>query len=134
MSVAPAAGTEGSAHWSPPLLRMLGVAALTLLAVILVVSGWHSRLRAFSVLLFFLFCPGLAIAELLRLRDGVEQIAMAVGVSLGLETIVSIVLLYAGAFTANLAFGIMAGVTVAAMAAVVVRERRPAARRPPDEP
>ena len=69
---------------------LAAVAIVAILATIAVALDWDSPLRVVLVLLFLVFGPGLAIAELLRIRDPVAQIALATAASLAIETIVAV--------------------------------------------
>jgi hypothetical protein len=93
-----------------------GVAAGALIAL-----GWTSPLRVVLALAFLLFGPGLAFAELLDLRDLTNRLVIAIGVSLGLDTVVSLGLLYAGAYSVGAAFAIVLAVSAAMLAASVRR-------------
>jgi uncharacterized membrane protein len=93
-------------------------------AGIVFASGWHSPVRVVLTLGFLLFCPGLALAELLGVRDPVQRVAVATGASLALETLVGVALLYAGAYSAALAFMIVLALCAATLAAAIVRTLR----------
>jgi len=45
---------------------------------------------------FLLICPGMAFVRLLRLNDAIAQLTLAVALSLALDTIVAVAMLYAG--------------------------------------
>jgi uncharacterized membrane protein len=100
-------------------ILLTGGAAGALFAI-----GWHSPVRVVLVLAFLLFGPGLALGELLELRDPVQRLAVATGASLALETIVGVALLYAGAYSPELVFAIVLGISAAVLAAAVVRSVR----------
>jgi uncharacterized membrane protein len=86
--------------------------------------GWHSPVRVVLALAFLLFCPGLALGELLDVREPVQRLALATAASLALETLVGVALLYAGAYSAELAFAIVLALSGAILAAAVVRAVR----------
>jgi uncharacterized membrane protein len=100
-------------------ILLVGGAAAALFAI-----GWHSPVRVVLVLAFLLFCPGLALGELLGVREPVQRLALATGASLALETLVGVALLYAGAYSAELAFAIVLGLSAATLAAALVRTLR----------
>jgi hypothetical protein len=106
-------------------ILLIGGAAGAVFAI-----GWHSPVRVVLALGFLLFGPGLAFGELLEVREPVRLLALATGASLALETIVGVALLYAGAYSAGLAFAIVLAISAAALAAAVVRTVR--ARAPDD--
>jgi hypothetical protein len=87
-------------------------------------SGWQSPVRVVLVLGFLLFGPGLALGELLEVRDPVQRLAVATAASLALETIVAVALVYAGAYSPELVFGIVLGISAGVLAAAVIRTVR----------
>lgn len=86
--------------------------------------GWDSPVRVVLALGFLLFCPGLALGELLAVREPVQRLALATGASLAVETLVGVALLYAGAYSAALAFAIVLALCAGILAAAVVRTVR----------
>lgn len=138
MSPAPAPASAADARRvSPPLprrdvawldtatwLRVGAIALVALLATVLVALDWHSPIRAAVAFLFLMFCPGLAVSELLQVRDRVQQVAMAAGISLAIDAIVAIILLYLQILTAGLGVPIVAAITCVLLLAAVVRARR----------
>lgn len=105
-------------------MRLGAVAVVAIAAAAGYATGWDSPVRAGLVLAFLLFGPGLAIAEVLDIRDPVQQIGIAVGVSLAVDTIASVTLLYTGLFSAELAFAVIVAVTFAAIIVAVLRALR----------
>ena len=103
----------------PRRVRIGAIAGVGLLAGLMIAAGWDSPVRAGFVFVFMLFGPGLACCELLRVRDPVQQLAIAVGISFGVDTVVATTLLYAGVLSGELAFAIILGITAAALAASV---------------
>ena len=85
---------------------------------------WDSPIRVILALVFLLFVPGLAIAELIGIRAALHRFALATGTSLAVQTLVAVVLLYAGVFSVAWVFGITAGLTVIALAVTVVDNTR----------
>jgi uncharacterized membrane protein len=79
------------------------------------------------VLAFLLFVPGLAFAQMLDVREPLRQLALATGVSLAVETLVGLALLYAGVFTTERTMIIVLALTVIAVLVSVLRAhgRRP---------
>lgn len=84
-------------------------------------TGWDSPVRIVLALAYLLFVPGLAIAELLEIRDLAQRLMIASGASLGLETLLAIGLVYAGAFSTRLAIAILAIFTFAAVGGAALR-------------
>jgi uncharacterized membrane protein len=93
-----------------------------LIAGVLIAIGWESPLRVVLALVFLLFGPGLAIAELLEVSDAVQRLAVATGVSLALETVIALGLLYAGAYSAGLTFAIVLGLSLILLAIAILRQ------------
>jgi uncharacterized membrane protein len=125
----PGGQADGRPRFADPGVRrvLLHAAAILLVggsAGAVFALGWHSPVRVVLALAFLLFGPGLALAELLEIRDPVQRLAVATGASLALETIVGVALLYAGAYSAGLAFAIVLGLSAGALAAAVVRTAR----------
>ena len=88
-------------------------------------SGWDSPIRVTLALGFLLFGPGLAFGQLLHVRDPVQRLAIATGSSFALETLIALALIYSGAYSAGLAFGLVLAVTAAAVVGSLVRAFRP---------
>jgi uncharacterized membrane protein len=93
----------------------------TLLCVACYVDDWHSPIRVAVTLLFLLFVPGLALAELARVRDGLERLAIGIGASLAAETLIAVAFLYGGIFTAGRVFATVAAATVVFTALAAIR-------------
>jgi len=106
-------------------MRMVALLAWSLAAAAAYAADWESPIRVVLVLTFVLFVPGLVLGEVLNLRDAVQRLAIAVGASLALETLIAVALYYAGAFSAGRLYGAVLALTLAAMAVVVVRSPLP---------
>jgi uncharacterized membrane protein len=63
--------------------------------------------RAVIVLWFLLFCPGMAFVQLLQMDKVLDEIVLAVALSLALDLLVAMALLYAGLWYPNLILMIM---------------------------
>jgi uncharacterized membrane protein len=122
----PALGTEQPAPRTPGRLS-LAILLVTVASVVAVVADWRSPVRSVLALGFLLFAPGLAVTEMLAIREPFQRLALAPATSLALETIVALPLLYAGAFSLNLVLFLLAGLIVAALVLAAIRARRPAA-------
>jgi O-antigen/teichoic acid export membrane protein len=116
------------------LTRAAIIVALTAGCVTAVATGWDSPVRVVLAVGFLLFCPGLAIAELLEIRDLAQRIAIATATSLALDTLLSLLLIYVGAFSVSLAVAILAAVTLAALSAALLRASTQPAREKVVEP
>jgi uncharacterized membrane protein len=97
---------------------ILGTGAI---ALALLVADWRSPVRVALALAFLLFGPGLAVAELLSVPDIAQRLALATGLSLAVETLVGLALLYAGAYSGGLTFAIVLVLSAAVLAAAFVR-------------
>lgn len=115
-----AAGPTG---WEVP--RVAVTCAGSSLAAVACVAAFATDLdgplRTVVALGFLLFVPGLAVAELLPVEGAAQRVAIATGISLGLETLIAVTLIYAGVYSAGLALGIVVGVTFAAILAALLR-------------
>ncbi|MCL5256795.1 MAG: DUF1616 domain-containing protein [Chloroflexi bacterium] len=85
--------------------------------------------RLLAAACFLPFCPGMAIVRLLKIEDGVAELAVAIALSIAIETIVAMALVYARLWSPNLVLAIIIGITVAGTVAQWVR--RPV---PPKQP
>lgn len=108
-------------------LRLLGIALAALAAMAAIAADWESPARVALTLAFVLFVPGLALAELLEIRDPLQRLAIATSASLAIETLLVLALLYAGLFSTEAASAVVTGLTCVALLAVVRRRgwRRP---------
>jgi hypothetical protein len=89
-------------------------------------AGWQSPVRVAVTVVFLLFLPGLALAELAPLADAAERLAVGVGASLALESLVAVVFLYAGFFTPGRVFAVSLVATAGFTAVAAFRARQPA--------
>lgn len=105
-------------------LRAAVILLITAGCAVSVATAWISPVRVAFSLAFLLFGPGLALTELLQIRDIAQRFAIATPVSLGLETLLALTLVYAGAFSIRLAIAILATFTVVTLAVALVRIRR----------
>jgi uncharacterized membrane protein len=109
----------------PATLRAAAILLVTAGCVVSVATGWISPVRVVFSLVFLLFGPGLALTELLEIRDLAQRLAIATSASLGLETLLAITLVYAGAFSIRLAIAILATFTIVIVGVALLRARRP---------
>jgi uncharacterized membrane protein len=91
--------------------------------------GWESPVRVVLALVFLLFGPGLAVAELMEVRDLVQRLAIAAGVSLAVESLVALALLYAGAYSVGLTFAIVLALSAMLLGIALLRASRASAPR-----
>lgn len=112
---------------NPVVLRSAALLLVTCGTVGAFAANWESPVRTAVALAFLLFVPGLAVVEMLGVRETLHRWALATGVSLALETAAGLVLLYAGAFSPGRALSIVASVTIVAIGIALGRARRTAA-------
>lgn len=111
--------TRGPEFWL--LARAATILALTAGCIAGVASGWESPVRVVLALGFLLLCPGLALAELLEIRDLAQRLAIAIAASLALDTLLSLLLVFAGAFSIPVIVSILAAVTLSALFVALAR-------------
>ncbi|CCF82884.1 hypothetical protein [Nitrolancea hollandica] len=82
------------------------------------ISFWdvESPLRPAITLWFLIVCPGMALVRLLRLRDGVTEWAIAIALSLALETGVNEIMLYTGRWAPE--WSLLAVMTITLLAVI----------------
>jgi uncharacterized membrane protein len=117
-----------------PGLRAMIIIGFTAGCTVAVMTDWTSPVRAALAIGFLLFCPGLALAELLDIRDLAQRFAIATGASLALGTLVSLLLIYTGAFSIRLTVAILAALTLTMLGASVLRTRFRGQRSQSQEP
>ena len=106
--------------------RCLALLVATPVAAACYWTNWHSPVRVAIMLVFLLFLPGLAIAELAGVPDALERLVVALGASLALETLVAVAFLYAGLFTPGRVLSVVLVSTAMAAAVAAIRVPRPA--------
>jgi uncharacterized membrane protein len=113
-------------HVDAVVLRSGALLAVAAAAAVAFAADWDSPVRTVLGLGFLLFVPGLAIAEMLAIRDPLNRLALATGASLAVETVAGLALLYAGAFSEGRTLAIVLAVTVGSIAVALRRHRRAA--------
>jgi hypothetical protein len=90
------------------------------------VSSWdvESPLRPAISLWFLIVCPGMALVRLLRLRDGVIEWAIAIALSLALETGVNEIMMYTGRWAPKWGLLIVMTITLVAVIPQIPASRR----------
>jgi uncharacterized membrane protein len=106
-------------HW-----LALSVAAVSLAAAAASLASAPTVIRAPLVLVFTLVGPGAALTPLLELADPLAEFSLAVGVSLALDVVIALVMLYAHAWTPEGALAILAAVSLAGAGAQVISKGR----------
>ncbi len=105
--------------------RYLLLLGSTAVAAASYATNWQSPVRVAVTVVFLLFVPGLALAELAPLADAAERVVVGIGASLGLETLVAVAFLYAGFFTPGRVFAVSLAATAGFTAMAVFRARQP---------
>ena len=68
----------------------------------LVIGHSHSPLRTGLTVWFFLVCPGMAYIQSMRIEHGLTRWTLAIALSVTIDTLVALVMLYAGLWSARL--------------------------------
>jgi hypothetical protein len=74
---------------------------------------------------FFLCCPGLGLVRLLRVDDPAVHWTLTLALSLGLDVVVALAMLYAGLWSPGLGVGVLSAVALGGVAAELWSTRRP---------
>jgi hypothetical protein len=116
---------RGSGPMTPSRAIVLAVAAGCAIAY---AADWQSPVRVILALAFMLACPGLAVVELLRVREPVIQLAVAPATSIATGTLVALVLVNAHWFTPGRVLLCLEVITVGLLLIAIARDARPARR------
>ncbi|MPZ15869.1 MAG: hypothetical protein GEU73_15845 [Chloroflexi bacterium] len=107
----------------------VGVAALAVLALVVTYLPLGSFVRPPVVLAFFLLGPGLAVVPLLGIGDRVMWITFVVAVSVAVDLVAALVMLYGGVWSPDLALVALILLSLAgAVAQLVAARNRPSDR------
>lgn len=82
-------------------------------------------LRAPLAMWFLFACPGLALVPLLRLRDGVAEVAVIVALSVSIDVLVALAMMYAGLWSPGGIFAVLALISLAGGALQLRMSREP---------
>ena len=99
----------------PPWLA-LSLAA-TLAVGIATEVGGTSPARTLLVAWFLFTCPGMALARLIDVGEVFEEVSFGVGLSIAINTIVALALVYLGLYTGERVFAVAAVLVLGAVAA-----------------
>ena len=86
-----------------------------LLALLFVVADFGSPLRPFVALWFLGFCPGMAVVQLLAIRNRLGEIMLAIALSFTLATFTAMAMIYGGVWSPRLGVGLLAAFTLASV-------------------
>jgi hypothetical protein len=107
---------RGYKKWVPPALILGSAGALALSMSLEIGSA-----QTVAALVFLLFAPGMAFVGLCRPNSWDTQIALAIGLSVALETLLTVVLLYLEVWSADRTFVILLAVSVAGAVVQLIR-------------
>jgi hypothetical protein len=102
-----------------------GAVAGALFALLAVVSLGAGTVRGLVVVGFLLVCPGSALAHAIGIRGGWELLAAGVTLSIAVDLLVGLLLVYAGLWSPEAAFSVLLVLSFAGIAAETVRNRPP---------
>lgn len=91
---------------------------------ILTFADIESPLRPVISLWFLFFCPGMAIVRLVGVDEMGVELTLAVAVSLALDSLVALVMLYAGWWSPKGSLGVLIGVSFAGAGLQIIRSRQ----------
>jgi uncharacterized membrane protein len=100
-------------HLAWPAMILLSTVAVSVVTY----AGIWPSVRPVVALPFLVLCPGMAWARLLRVEPELNQILLAVALSLAIDTIVSTALLYAHQPSAEASVGALIAITVGGLLA-----------------
>lgn len=111
-------------------LGPIGIIVVAVAAVLLVFAAPGSTARPYVVLVFALVCPGLAVVWLFRIKEPLLELALAIGLSIGVELLLSTAMLYVGLWSPKTLFVALVSVAIGGAAVEVARARQQAGVQP----
>jgi hypothetical protein len=117
--------TRHRSIWLWPIILLLS----TTLASFLVFSDISASVRYILVFWFLLVCPGMAYVRLLDIEDKMIEWTLAIALSLGIDTFVSLALLYSGNWSTNRVMVILVAFTFGGIVLQIWRLRPIQTRR-----
>jgi uncharacterized membrane protein len=97
---------------------IIGVSALGI--GVLTFGEIQSPLRPVIALWFLFVCPGMALVRLLGLRERLTEVTLAIALSLVMDAIVSVIMLYMGDWSPKLTLLILIGISMGGVAFQIV--------------
>ena len=97
--------------WSPwlwPATILLSAAGIALTFF----AGVAAPARPFVALWFLLLCPGMALVRLLRVGGVATELTLAIALSLVLDTLVAMVMIYTGTWSPGAGLIVLIGISV----------------------
>jgi hypothetical protein len=110
--------------WWPAIIIFSAVVAM-----LVVVSNIGSPLQPAIVFWFLLVCPGMAVTRLLRIKDGVAEMTIAVALSIALDAIVAEAMVLTAKWSPNWGLAVLAGLSIAGAAVQIAAVRGNTAQR-----
>ena len=102
------------------------VAVSVLAACAALLAGAPAAVLAPVALAFLIACPGLALAPLIGSSDGWGTVTLVVSISVALDLLVAVGLMYAGVSSERVWFGVLANLSLLGAAAQLwLRRSRP---------
>jgi hypothetical protein len=83
------------------------------IVAVMVLSG-GTPLRPYVAVAFALVCPGMAIVRLLGIGDSLLEVSVAIALSIAIELLASLVMIYSGVWSPNGLFLCLVGLTLMA--------------------
>ena len=103
--------------WLWPAIIVVSSAAIAILTY----AGVESPVRVAFAFWFLLVCPGMALVRLLRLKDVIVELTLAVALSLALDALVASALVYTGLWSSKSSLAILIAISIAGAAAQLKR-------------
>ncbi|CAA9570966.1 MAG: hypothetical protein AVDCRST_MAG49-3609 [uncultured Thermomicrobiales bacterium] len=95
---------------------------------ILTFADVESPVRSAVSLWFLIACPGMAVVRLIGVGETAVELTLAVALSLALDTLVAMVMLYAGMWSPEGSLAVLIGVSLVGAGLQILRtERAPSA-------
>lgn len=101
-------------------------------AALVFYTGFGAALRPVVLFWFLLVIPGMAFIRLMYIVEAINRWALAVGLSLAIDSIVAIVLLYSGSWRVE--YGLAAILAISVIGALIPSRPRRVIASPVDSP
>ncbi len=112
--------------WVWPIMMISTALGLSLITF----GNIASPIRPVIAFWFLLVCPGMAFVRLLRIRETLTELMLAVALSLAIDTLVAEAILYAEIWSSRLALLVLIGISVIGAALQLIILRSPVVDRP----
>lgn len=88
------------------------IVASALSIAVMTIGGFTGPIRSCLAIWFLFVCPGMALVRLLRLDDFAAELTLALALSLALDAIVAVAMVYARIWSPTLGLAALIGVSV----------------------